>query len=73
MANSRENVPTYFGTPKQKNPSSAASSTIQSRAASLYSSGKDYAIQHPYQVILGAVGIAGIGALTAYLVNKSRH
>ncbi|WP_374000083.1 hypothetical protein [Bdellovibrio bacteriovorus] len=73
MANYRENVPTYIGTPKQRSPSSEVPSTIQSRATSLFNSGKDYAIQHPYQVILGAVGIAGIGALTAYLVNKARH
>lgn len=73
MANYREKMPTYTGTPKQRSPSADLPSTIQSRASSLLNSGKDYAIQHPYQVILGAVGIAGIGALTAYLVNKSRH
>lgn len=40
------------------------------KAQDLFESTRQYAVRHPYQVILGAVGIAGLGALTAYLVNR---
>lgn len=42
------------------------------RAHDLFESTRQYAVRHPYQVILGAVGIAGLGALTAYLINKKQ-
>lgn len=43
------------------------------KAEELFDSGRQYAAKHPYQVLLGAAGIAGLSALTVYLLRKRNH
>ncbi|AFY01885.1 hypothetical protein Bdt_2200 [Bdellovibrio bacteriovorus str. Tiberius] len=46
--------------------------SLYQQAGEILESGRKYAVKHPYQIILGAVSVAGVGALAAYLL-KRRH
>lgn len=70
----------FAGNPTRTSRSSRSSSSspinldaAYKRAGSFVESGRKYAANHPYQVILGAVGVASIGAITAYLLRNRRH
>lgn len=78
------NPSTHYGSPKQRKPTSPTHkptitgssplnlNSIYQQAGELLESGRKYAVKHPYQIILGAVSVAGVGALAAYLL-KRRH
>ncbi|AHZ84783.1 hypothetical protein AB1A81_10295 [Bdellovibrio bacteriovorus] len=78
------NSSTHYGSPKQRRPttpthkpslaesSPLSFSNIYQQAGGILESGRKYAVKHPYQIILGAVSVAGVGALAAYIL-KRRH
>lgn len=78
------NQSTHYGSPKHRKPTSPTHkptvtessplnfNSIYQQAGEILESGRKYAVKHPYQIILGAVSVAGVGALAAYLL-KRRH
>lgn len=56
--------------PSLTSSSSLNFNSIYQQAGEILESGRKYAVKHPYQIILGAVSVAGGGALAAYLLKR---